>query len=341
MYDMINGASIIIFGYNSEKRIEKILLNILQLHIPSGVDAEIILMDNVSTDNTVKIATHYWASQNSPISLRVIRENKEGLVFARETAIQNSKYDVLIFLDDDNLLAQGYLTNVIEILQQNPEVGIIGGEIIPQYEIAPPQWFNDHQYVLAVGKQNEMVGEVRREKGFVWGAGMVIRKKVLDELFSAGFKFSKRYYKGKLIGYADDYELCLFTQLAGYKIYYSDTLSLYHLIPAGKLNFNYLKNNSFKQGYSSVMVDSLTDIILEDSLNKNIYWLFTKHILNCLKNITRLLFIRVFYFNRNNILNCNYYSGRLAHLLLSVKYYPARYKKVIGIYQKLSHNLSQ
>lgn len=298
-------------------------------------------MNNVSTDNTEKIANQYWASLNSKISFRVIRENKEGLIFSRETAIQNSKYDILIFLDDDNLLAQNYLANALEILQQNPKVGIIGGEIFPQYEITPPQWFNNYQYVLAVGKQDNIAGEVRREKGFVWGAGMVVRKKVLDELFSAGFKFSKRFYKEKLIGYADDYELCLFAQLAGYKIYYSDKLKLSHIIPAGKTNFEYLKKNSFMHGYASVMVDSLTHIISAGSLNKNIYWLFTKHILNCIKNIILLLLKRIFYFNRSNILNYNYYLGRFKHLICSIDYYPKRYKEVIQIYQNLSHNLSE
>ena len=88
---MIDGISIIIFGYNSEKRIEKVLLSISRLRMPSGIDAEIILMDNASTDNIVQIATQYWTSLNSPILLKVIHEKREGLVFSRETAIQNNK----------------------------------------------------------------------------------------------------------------------------------------------------------------------------------------------------------------------------------------------------------
>lgn len=335
---MTNSVTAIIFGFNSSPRIESVLIELSKQKIPSNVSYEIILMNNASSDDTVIKAAAIWEKLNLSIPLRIIEEDKAGLVYSRETAIINSKSDILVFVDDDNILEHDYIFNSIELMNSLLSVGVIGGEITPCYEINPPSWFSEFNYSLAVGKQNDSEGEIPTKKGFVWGAGLVIRKSVLNKLYDAGFKFSKRIYKNKLIGYADDYELCLFVQLAGYKIYYSEKLKLKHIIASNKLNFKALKNNFFKHGYSSILADSMLLVIDNKSHNINIRMIYFKHVLNCIKNISLFLLKRTFYFSRKNILYYNYNSGRLVHLLYSFNYYQFRFKEVMKITENLKIN---
>ena len=59
---------------------------------------------------------------------------------ARTAGIKSSRGKYVIFVDDDNVLAEDYLEQVITIFEKNAKMGVIGGKCIPEYEIEPDQW---------------------------------------------------------------------------------------------------------------------------------------------------------------------------------------------------------
>ena len=67
-----------------------------------------------------------------------IREEVLGLTPARLRGIEEAQGELLVFVDDDNLLDSGYLTNAVEICEDYPFLGAFGGSIDGEFEVEPP-----------------------------------------------------------------------------------------------------------------------------------------------------------------------------------------------------------
>jgi glycosyltransferase involved in cell wall biosynthesis len=87
--------SIIVPAYNEEKTISDVLNNVKKIRLPDGVDKEIIVIDDGSTDDTYKIL--------QKIDEIVVTRNKKnsGKGFAARKGISLSTGDVIVFQDAD------------------------------------------------------------------------------------------------------------------------------------------------------------------------------------------------------------------------------------------------
>ena len=74
--------------------------------------------------------------------------------------IENSSFDYMLFCDDDNWLAPNYIQLAHDFMEQNPNIGVLGGngEAISDMEI--PSWFEEIQEGYAVGPQAENTQDV-------------------------------------------------------------------------------------------------------------------------------------------------------------------------------------
>ncbi len=87
-------------------------------------DFEIIISDNNSTDQNQKIAADY-AKKDSRI--RYVYNPLGGLARARNFGVKNSNGEIISFLDDDDLFASNYLSEVNKFLiNNNSEIVLVG-----------------------------------------------------------------------------------------------------------------------------------------------------------------------------------------------------------------------
>ena len=237
-----NGISVIVCCYNSSSRLPDTIKYLVQQHVESGFEWEIIIVDNASTDATKRVANEELGKTIN-IDYRIIEEQKKGLASARERGIEESKHGIIIFCDDDNHLEPDYLEKVRSVMMERPEVGIAGGLIKPKLAYYPGKWIE--AMYTAMG-----IGAMRSEDGYadwVFGAGMVIRKQIFKELRDRNIKFILSDRTGSKQTAGGDSEWCELTKYIGYKIYYSSSLVLYHYMQAHRL-----KKSFFFKGYSSV-----------------------------------------------------------------------------------------
>jgi glycosyltransferase involved in cell wall biosynthesis len=117
-------VSIIIPTYNSEETLKECLKSILGQNYPS---CEIIVVDNFSSDNTLKIARDFGA--------KIIRQ-KSTPALARNIGIANSSGEYLLFIDSDQILSP----SVIEECIEKCESGEAGMVIIPEVFIGKSFW---------------------------------------------------------------------------------------------------------------------------------------------------------------------------------------------------------
>lgn len=234
------GVSIVICCHNSKERLPATLLHLSHQKVSSDLPWEIIVVDNASTDQTSQVAYDCW-KEPQPAALRVILESQLGLIHARRRGIREAQYEIISFVDDDNWVCPDWVQVVAEIMCQHPQVGALGGHGQASCEVPPPQWFEQCQAYYALGKQGTGSEDITWTRGFLYGAGMTIRKSVWQTLLDKGFSPLLQGRSGKALTSGEDVELCYAMRLAGWRLWYDSRLTFQHFIPARRLNWEYVR----------------------------------------------------------------------------------------------------
>ncbi|MBD2357545.1 glycosyltransferase [Tolypothrix sp. FACHB-123] len=224
---------------------------------------ELIVIDNLTPDH--KYVPSFDFSWHS--STRIIREEHLGLTRARIAGIKNSQGNYLVFVDDDNVLSPDYLEKVINIFQNNPKLGAIGGKSLPEFEIEPEPWVKDFWVCLALRDLGEeiqiyfynqaSIGEKQHPSFAPIGAGMALSIKAAKFYVDSLLKDITRMSldrTGKNLQSGGDCDINLTLLDAGWGVGYFPQLQLSHLISANRLTKDYLARLNYASSLSWIQV---------------------------------------------------------------------------------------
>ncbi len=108
--------SVVIPCYNEEKYLKNCLLSIInQTKKPN----EIIIVDNNSTDNSIKIAKKY---QKKYSSIKIVKEKNQGISYSRNKGFNTAKGDILVKCDADTILSKQWLAKVNLAFKKNKNI---------------------------------------------------------------------------------------------------------------------------------------------------------------------------------------------------------------------------
>jgi glycosyltransferase involved in cell wall biosynthesis len=285
----MKGVSVVICTYNGKGRLQPTLEHIIGQQVSRNLRWEVIVVDNNSSDGTGQWCTEFLErTANAKVEWRVIQEKVPGLSHARKAGVQGAGYDYVIFCDDDNWLCPGYVEEVHIFLDENKEVGVLGGMGIPVFESKKPDWFDPRQRTYAVGPQ----GEDQMGEGVFYGASVAIRKSVLVKLFEDGFESLLSDRKGNDLVSGGDNELFLWYRMAGYKLYNRRSLVFHHFIPNERLSKQYLIRRAEAKGQTEAILSAYVSWV-EDG--KPISWMDSKsqYYISALLLLVRALLIRM------------------------------------------------
>lgn len=113
-------VSVIIPCYNQSVYVGDAIESALGQTYPN---VEIICIDDCSTDNSSNIIRSY-AEKYKNISFIQLDKNK-GVCLARNTAINSCNGEYILPLDADDIIDKTYVEKAVEIMEENPEVGIV------------------------------------------------------------------------------------------------------------------------------------------------------------------------------------------------------------------------
>jgi len=113
--------SIIIATYNSEKYLEQCLNSIFKQNYKNY---EIIVIDNKSTDKTLKILKKYEKSIDIWIS-----EPDKGIFHAMNKGIKISKGKIISILNSDDYYNQNALKIIVKYFNYNPNIDFVFGTV--------------------------------------------------------------------------------------------------------------------------------------------------------------------------------------------------------------------
>lgn len=122
--------SVIITAYNVEKYIKKAIYSVLY---QTYKDIELIVVEDCSTDNTLKIIKDLQKTNTTfPINLIQHKENV-GAGMSRRDGIKAASGDYVMLLDADDWLSKDYIEHLVQ-RQQETDADIVGGGIAYFYE---------------------------------------------------------------------------------------------------------------------------------------------------------------------------------------------------------------
>ena len=109
--------SVIIPTHNSSRILDTVLKSVFA---NEDVKKEVLVVDDLSTDNTVEIARTY------PCRIITLKE-KAGPSHARNIGAQEAKSEILMFMDSDALIEKDTLKKILRAFKENPTTACVGG----------------------------------------------------------------------------------------------------------------------------------------------------------------------------------------------------------------------
>ncbi len=284
----MKGFSLVICCYNSASRISETLRHLCKLIIPESLSVEILLIDNCSTDDTQAVATQANEKYNhSGIEFRIIEEHQPGLTKARKRGIDESVYELIIFCDDDNHLDENYLEVAYRIFRENKSIGVAGGWNRPGFSIEKRPWIEDFFGAVAVEKLPRKEGVMN----WVFGAGMIVSKEVINDIKSKGIQFLLTDRMGEKQTSGGDVELCLLARHLGYNVFYTPELQLVHHVSEERLqvkNFLKLRMENFQPAVHLFLIEGIMNRI-DNGFLPLIFKFIKERFLRALLSIPRLI----------------------------------------------------
>jgi glycosyltransferase involved in cell wall biosynthesis len=268
---MPSGISVVICCHNSAKLLPGTLAHLLSQNVDRNINWEVIVVDNGSTDDTSEVAKSFWP-ETAPVKLKLISEPKLGAAFARARGLKEANYDIVSLLDDDNRISANWLATVFEVMNRGPDIGGCGGYNEYKCEISPPWWFDKYKDSYAVGPQASKTGDITFSRGYLWGAGLTVRKSAWIKLQKIGYKFFLPCRKGNSLTSGGDSELCFALRLSGWRLWYDSNLRLTHYISSHKLNWDYLRALHRGFGASSIWFDPYLAFIQGSAMDSKQTW---------------------------------------------------------------------
>ena len=191
----------------------------------SGVDFEIVIVDNGSTDHSLRVIDEFMKSSSIPV--QVIRnEGNRGFCAANNQGIRAARGEYIALLNNDAEAEPGWLEAMWRELRERPDFGMIASKILV-YE--DQRKIDKAGHLIYLDGQNRGrgsgeidYGQYDRIEEVLWpdGCAALYRKSMLDEI--GGFDED-------LFAYGDDAELGLRARIAGWNcLYVPDAVVRHH-----------------------------------------------------------------------------------------------------------------
>ena len=210
-------------------------------------DYEIVLVDNNSTDNSIKFVKENYSR------IRII-ENKENLGFAEANNIgaKQAKGEYLLFLNNDTRVTPDFLDKLVLRMEEDATIGMCQGKLLLMDEPGRLDvlggYLTSTGFLKHVGLDEVDRGQYNQEREIFSprGACMMIRRNLFEKLSG----FDKDFF-----AYFEETDLAWRVWLAGYRIVYVPRSVIYHKVGATtrSLAFSFIQYHSYKNRIRSLV----------------------------------------------------------------------------------------
>lgn len=252
--------------HNRSRTLRATLDSIDALELPAAFEAETLIIDNNSTDDTARVIEEF--TKSARILARRIFEPWQGSSFARNRAIDEARGDYILFIDDDAIAEPRWAAELLDVLQRRP-LDAACGMVLPRWPMPPPDWLGPSVYIkLAVHNEAHLhaapVAEVEHIHNY-FSANVGFRRDAFDRF--GKFREDLGVVGGNPISGEDTELFERFMRLGG-AVGFAPAARVHHLIPPERMTRAYLRRKSYAFGFGSALTGGRTHNRL-DKLARN------------------------------------------------------------------------
>lgn len=234
-------VSVIVCTHNPREAYLARVLAALAAQTLSRDSWELLVIDNASEvplSGNVDLSFHPQG--------RIVREEALGLTNARLRGMRESTGTLLVFIDDDNVVASDYLEQASNIAQQWPILGVWGGQAFPEWQELPADWTREYWPWLGLRELDREYwsNAPRDSKALPFGAGMCVRRTIAAAYADSFAHNSRRRLlvgrTGRELAGSEDTDIAFMACELGLGVGLFPRLKMSHLIPRQRVQEEYL-----------------------------------------------------------------------------------------------------
>lgn len=210
-------VSILIVNYNGSEVLAPCLSSLEKSFYP---DFEVIVVDNGSTDNSVKMI-----NKNHKKVILVEAGKNLGFASGNNLALESARGKYVVLLNGDTEVEPYWLSKLVDFAEKTPDGGVFTPKVL---------FFEDKNTINSAGGLCDIYGfsplrgTFEKDMGqydnsetifYAHGAAMMVRKEVINKI---GFLDDSYFI------YHDEFDFCWRAWLSGYKVYYVPGSIVYH-----------------------------------------------------------------------------------------------------------------
>jgi len=215
---------------------------------------EIIVVDNNSTDDTLRVVESY---KNEADNLRYIHEPTQGLSVARNRGALEAKGEYIAYIDDDAIAGSSWLSRLLFYFQNlDPAPYCIGGKVYLDWEGEPPVWFPSQFLSLYTYLDHgENVIQLNRSETclYLQGANMAFRRDILMQGNKGFLTHIGRMGSSLLSG--EETEMINRLLASDFPVYYAPDIPVNHLVLPERRTRRYLIKRLIADGFTQSIMD--------------------------------------------------------------------------------------
>ena len=235
--------TVAICSYNRAYRLHNLVTALRAQKCP--VPFEILIVDNNCTDNTQQVVQEL--SKLNGVPLRYVKEKQQGIVYARNRAIEETKNSTyLSYIDDDEFPCPNWLKVAVDALEREG-ADCVGGEIRIRLPFTKRiSWLEDELLgFLGAVNYSSAPFWITEHHTPIWSGNIAYK----TSIFADGLRFDSRYNReGLSIGGGED-AIMFYTLIErGMRIRYRPDMAIQHFIEESKLKRRYFLKLHFLSG---------------------------------------------------------------------------------------------
>lgn len=216
----------------------------------SAASREVIVVDNGSSEETAELVSTF--QRRTQLDVRCVREQQIGLSHAKNRGVAEANGPLIIFLDDDMAVENGWVDALLGPLA-DPQVVAVTGRVLPRWLATPPDWmWGPHARMLTskdFGDRNRRLAPDE----FPLGGNSAMRAELL-RAFAPAFDPTLGH-RGALVIGGEDVGVAHRLREYGHLVY-AATAVAHHAIPAERATWGWVRRRHFQGGFGEARVAS-------------------------------------------------------------------------------------
>ena len=133
-------CSVCIATYKRSRLLRKLLNSILGQNLPDNIKLQVIVVDNDMAKSAEHIVKEY--ENRDIIEFEYFVQPEKNISLTRNVAVDNSKGEYLLFIDDDEEADKNWIIKYLEVINKYNADGVFG-PVFPLFHEETPGWMKE------------------------------------------------------------------------------------------------------------------------------------------------------------------------------------------------------